>query len=155
MDDDAYQALQAHLAEHPDAGDLIRHSGGLRKSRWNGSGRGKRGGTSTIYYWDAGDRILMLYLYKKNERSDLTPAQLSVLKSIAEGRRTPTGPARVLLTIVQHQSGILAEPWFAARRGSHPFRPPSWQWFDRTTRMTRLRRQVRRDGTCRRRRGEF
>ena len=71
-------------AEHPDAGDLIRHSGGLRKIRWSGSGRGKRGGTRTIYYWDAGDRILMLYLYKKNERSDLTPAQLAVLKAIVE-----------------------------------------------------------------------
>ena len=26
----------------------------------------------------------MLYLYKKNERSDLTPAQLTVLKGIVE-----------------------------------------------------------------------
>ncbi len=84
MDDDSYQRLQVHLTEHPDAGDLIRHSGGLRKIRWSGSGRGKRGGTRTIYYWDAGDRILMLYLYKKNERSDLTPAQLAVLKTITE-----------------------------------------------------------------------
>ena len=84
MDDDSYQRLQVHLTEHPDASDLIRHSGGLRKIRWSGSGRGKRGGTRTIYYWDAGDRILMLYLYKKNERSDLTPAQLAVLKTITE-----------------------------------------------------------------------
>ena len=84
MDDDSYQKLQVHLTEHPDAGDLIRHSGGLRKIRWSGSGHGKRGGTRTIYYWDAGDRILMLYLYKKNERSDLTPAQLAVLKTITE-----------------------------------------------------------------------
>ena len=84
MDDDSYQRLQVHLTEHPNAGDLIRHSGGLRKIRWSGSGRGKRGGTRTIYYWDAGDRILMLYLYKKNERSDLTPAQLAVLKTITE-----------------------------------------------------------------------
>ena len=33
-----------------------------------------------------------------------------------QGRRTPTGPARVLLTIVQHQPGILAEPWFSSLR---------------------------------------
>ena len=84
MDDDSYRSLQAHLAAHPESGDLIRHSGGLRKIRWSGSGRGKRGGTRTIYYWDVGDRILMLYLYKKNERSDLTPAQLTVLKGIVE-----------------------------------------------------------------------
>ena len=84
MDDDSYQALQAHLAEHPDAGDLIRHSGGLRKIRWAGSGRGKRGGSRIIYYWDLGDRILMVYLYRKNERSDLTPAQLKIMRSIVE-----------------------------------------------------------------------
>ena len=59
MDDDSYQKLQVHLVEHPDAGDLIQHSGGLRKIRWAGSGRGKRGGSRVIYYWDLGDRILI------------------------------------------------------------------------------------------------
>ena len=84
MDDDSYQKLQVRLVEHPDAGDLIQHSGGLRKIRWAGSGRGKRGGSRIIYYWDMGDRILMVYLYRKNERSDLTPTQLKVLRSIVE-----------------------------------------------------------------------
>ena len=84
MDDDSYQKLQAHLVEHPDAGDLIRHSGGLRKIRWAGSGRGKRGGSRVIYYWDMGDRILMVYLFRKNERADLTPDQLKVMRSIVE-----------------------------------------------------------------------
>ena len=84
MDDDSYQKLQAHLVEHPDAGDLIQHSGGLRKIRWSGSGRGKRGGSRIVYYWDMGDRILMVYLFRKNERADLTPAQLKVMRSIVE-----------------------------------------------------------------------
>ena len=84
MDDDSYQKFQVHLVEHPDAGDLIQRSGGLRKIRWAGSGRGKRGGSRIIYYWDLGDRILMVYLYRKNERSDLTPTQLKVLRSIVE-----------------------------------------------------------------------
>ena len=35
-----------------------------------------------------------------------------------QGRRTPSGPARVLLTIVQHRPSILTEPWFAVRRPS-------------------------------------
>ena len=84
MDDDSYRKLQAHLVDHPDAGSLIQHSGGLRKIRWAGSGRGKRGGSRVIYYWDLGDRILMIYLYRKNERADLTPTQLKVMKSIVE-----------------------------------------------------------------------
>lgn len=85
MDDDSYQELQAMLSEHPDAGDVIRHSGGIRKIRWCGSGRGKRGGSRIIYYWDFGDRILMLYLYKKNEQDDLTTEQLKTIKAIVEG----------------------------------------------------------------------
>lgn len=51
MDDDEYTELQKHLVEHPDAGDVIKHSGGIRKIRWAGSGRGKRGGLRVIYYW--------------------------------------------------------------------------------------------------------
>ena len=31
--DEDYHKLQVHLAEHPDAGDLIRGSGGIRKIR--------------------------------------------------------------------------------------------------------------------------
>jgi hypothetical protein len=31
-----------------------------------------------------GDRILMVYLFRKNERADLTPAQLKVMRSIVE-----------------------------------------------------------------------
>ena len=84
MDDDSYQKLQTHLVEHPEAGDLIQYSGGLRKIRWAGSGRGKRGGSRIIYYWDMGDRILMVYLFRKNERADLTPDQLKVMRSIVE-----------------------------------------------------------------------
>jgi mRNA-degrading endonuclease RelE of RelBE toxin-antitoxin system len=51
MDDERYAALQVFLSNRPAAGDLIRGSGGIRKVRWSGSGRGKRGGLRVIYYW--------------------------------------------------------------------------------------------------------
>ena len=70
---------------NPERGDLIRGSGGLRKIRWAGSGRGKRGGLRVIYYWHVpGSTILFLLAYPKNEKEDLTPAQLKVLKSIIQ-----------------------------------------------------------------------
>jgi len=47
-DDDRYAEL--YLAERPDAGNVIRGSGGMRKVLWAGSGRGKRGGLRVIYY---------------------------------------------------------------------------------------------------------
>ena len=84
MDDSSYQALQAVLAVNPAAGDMIRNSGGLRKIRWAASGRGKRGGSRVVYYWDFGNRILMVYLYTKNEQEDLTSAQLKAMRAVVE-----------------------------------------------------------------------
>ena len=84
MDDDAYGELQGYLTEHPDAGPVIPGSGGVRKIRWSGSSRGKRGGSRLIYYWDNGNQILMLYVYLKRERENLTPNQISMMREIAK-----------------------------------------------------------------------
>ena len=43
MSDDNYRMLQAAVMLRPDAGNLIKGSGGLRKIRWNLPGIGKRG----------------------------------------------------------------------------------------------------------------
>ena len=81
LDDDEYRRLQSFLAEHPDAGKIIQGSGGMRKMRWAGSGRGKRGGLRVIYFWWVSrDRISMLLVYPKSEQDDLTPDQLKQLK---------------------------------------------------------------------------
>ncbi|MBQ7189808.1 MAG: type II toxin-antitoxin system RelE/ParE family toxin [Kiritimatiellae bacterium] len=84
MDDNVYRELQEHLAVHPEAGSLIIGSGGVRKIRWRGSNRGKRGGSRLIYYWDNGNQILMLYVYLKNERENLTPEQVSMMREVAK-----------------------------------------------------------------------
>jgi mRNA-degrading endonuclease RelE of RelBE toxin-antitoxin system len=82
MDDDEYGELQMFLAARPDAGRIIKGSGGMRKLRWAGSGRGKRGGLRVIYYWwVAKDRISLLLVYPKNEMDDLTADQLKILKN--------------------------------------------------------------------------
>lgn len=83
--DEEYRLLQLHLAGQPDAGAVIRGTGGLRKVRWSVGARGKRGGVRMIYYRSAGlDRILMLLIYSKSEREDLTPEQLRILRRIVE-----------------------------------------------------------------------
>ena len=82
MDDDEYSELQLYLAARPDAGKVIKGTGGFRKLRWAGSGRGKRGGLRVIYYWwNAKDRISLLLVYPKNEMDDLTAEQVRILKS--------------------------------------------------------------------------
>ena len=84
LTDDQYRELQQFMVENPAAGVIIRGSQGLRKLRWSASGRGKRGGARVIYYWrKSKDTILMLFLFKKNEQSDLTSNQLKKLRAIA------------------------------------------------------------------------
>ena len=82
LPDEEYRMLQTALMLRPDAGQLIRSSGGLRKMRWNLPGKGKRGALRVINFWDPPDKIFMLLPYKKNEQEDLTPSQLKVLKSL-------------------------------------------------------------------------
>ena len=83
MDDNVYREFQNKLIESPDTGKIIQGSGGIRKISW--SGRGKRGGSRLIYYWAKNkDKIYMLFIYEKNELSDLTKDQLSALKKAVE-----------------------------------------------------------------------
>ena len=85
LSDEEYRRLQMALVHHPDMGAIIPGSGGLRKARWSVEGRGKRSGVRVIYYWAiVHGKILMLYMYAKNEQGDLTPDQLKVLRRIIE-----------------------------------------------------------------------
>jgi hypothetical protein len=85
LSEDEYRLLQLVLAGRPDAGVLIKGGGGLRKVRWAVEGRGKRGGVRVIYYWAVPqDQLLLLLMYPKNERDDLTPEELKRLRSIIE-----------------------------------------------------------------------
>lgn len=44
LDDGEYAEMQAFLGLHPDAGDIVPGSGGVRKLRWARQGMGKSGG---------------------------------------------------------------------------------------------------------------
>jgi mRNA-degrading endonuclease RelE of RelBE toxin-antitoxin system len=85
LSDDEYHQLQMTLVLHPDKGSAIPGSGCLRKTRWSLAGRGKRRGVRIIYYWAVvQDKILMLFMYAKNEQDDLPPEQLKVLRKLIE-----------------------------------------------------------------------
>jgi hypothetical protein len=85
LSDEQFRELQLSLTERPDMGDLIKGSGGLRKVRWMTDGQGKRGGIRVIYYWAIQrEQLVLLLMYSKNERDDLTSEQVRKLRSIIE-----------------------------------------------------------------------
>ncbi len=85
LDAESYRLLQLRLVADPEAGVLIPGTGGLRKIRWQGSGRGKRGGIRAIYYWATKDDVLLMLLaYPKNERDDLSVEQKKVLVALVK-----------------------------------------------------------------------
>ncbi|MEX1222230.1 MAG: type II toxin-antitoxin system RelE/ParE family toxin [Idiomarina sp.] len=85
MNDDDYRLLQVMLAANPRAGVVIKNSGGIRKIRWVNGKHGKRGGYRVMYHHSEKlNQIRMLFLFSKNEQSDLEPGQLKVLRQIVE-----------------------------------------------------------------------
>jgi hypothetical protein len=87
LSDDAYACLQLLLMEKPDAGDVMKGCGGLRKIRVPDSKRrkGKRGGARVIYiHIPAAARFYMLDLYGKDEKDDLSSSERKLLRQLAE-----------------------------------------------------------------------
>jgi|SRR5271165_2885793 len=83
--DDEYRGFQIYLLERPDAGVVIRGSGGVRKVRWAAGGKGKSGGLRVIYYWfKAEEQIFLLTLYEKGEQEDLSAADLKRIVKLIE-----------------------------------------------------------------------
>ena len=81
--DDAYAQLQQCLAAHPQMGDVIQGTGGLRKVRWSIPGSGKSGGVRVIYFHVvAQSQIRLLLIYHKGVKDDLTAAEKKVLRRL-------------------------------------------------------------------------
>ena len=72
LDDEEFNDFQLHLILNPHAGDLIPGSGGLRKVRWGGKGKGKRGGFRIIHFCRmVKNEIWLLDIYAKNEMENI------------------------------------------------------------------------------------
>lgn len=81
MSDDEYRELQNALRENPAIGTDL--GGGLYKVRWGVGNRGKSGGARAVYYWARPEgHIVMLFLFFKNERDNLSPAQERALRDL-------------------------------------------------------------------------
>ena len=85
LDDDEYAELQQFMMQNPDAGQIVRGSGGVRKLRWVRAGMGKRGGLRVIYFVRyQPNEFWMLSLYAKAKQGSVPG---NVLKQLLEAFR--------------------------------------------------------------------
>lgn len=83
LTDDEYRELQTMLVLNPNAGNVIRGAGGLRKVRFAPRGAGKSGGLRVIYFCFTSDNQIVLFtIYSKREVADLTPAERDALRDM-------------------------------------------------------------------------
>lgn len=82
LSDEECTALQVHLADDPESGDVVPGSGAVRKLRWSIAGRGKRGGLRVIYFARLAKGVIWTpAIYAKNETENI-PAH--VLRKIRQ-----------------------------------------------------------------------
>ncbi|KAA8980817.1 type II toxin-antitoxin system RelE/ParE family toxin [Halospina sp. K52047b] len=92
LDDLSFKELQRDLMENPVKGDRIQGTGGLRKLRFKGKGKGRRGGLRIIYYWFVdGQQFWLFTLYSKGEMANLTEDEKKVLKRLLEQEKAQRG----------------------------------------------------------------
>ena len=72
------------IAANPEAGSVIRGSGGCRKVRWSTAGQGKSGGARVIYFNAEDATIWLLIVYKKAKFDNLPTSFLVELKKGVE-----------------------------------------------------------------------
>ena len=85
LDDDEYAELQQFMMANPEAGDVVRESGGVRKLRWKRKGMGKSGGLRVIYFVRSQpNEFWMLTLYAKAKQDNVPAHILRKLKEAFE-----------------------------------------------------------------------
>lgn len=83
LTEDELGTIASTLAANPLAGDLIKGTGGARKVRFAGRGRGKSGGYRTVHFFGGDDvPIFLLALIDKGVRADLSQSERNELARI-------------------------------------------------------------------------
>lgn len=71
------------VAADPEGGDVMQGTGGVRKARLAGRGKGKSGGYRIVWYFGGGDiPVFLLTVFGKGEKANLTQGERNALRSL-------------------------------------------------------------------------
>ena len=83
MSEAEHQAVIDAIAANPRQGDEIRGSGGVRKVRFAGRGKGKSGGYRVVTaYFGPDAPVYLLALLSKGERENFTASEIGAFKTL-------------------------------------------------------------------------
>lgn len=79
------RGVLSYIAANPDAGDLIKGSGGCRKVRFAGKGKGKSGAFRMITFFASESiPVFLLTVYAKDRLKTLSDAQVNAMKLVVK-----------------------------------------------------------------------
>ncbi len=82
LSEDVVNGFLDHIGKHPEAGKIITGTGGVRKIRWRkgDNDKGKSGGVRILYHYSANLLILLITIFGKSEKEDITQEERNQLK---------------------------------------------------------------------------
>ncbi|MDD3799088.1 MAG: type II toxin-antitoxin system RelE/ParE family toxin [Novosphingobium sp.] len=92
MSEDEMKSAVDLVAADPEAGDVMQGTGGVRKARLAGRGKGKSGGYRIVWYFGGGDiPVFLLTVFGKGEKANLTQGERNALRQMTATLRESLG----------------------------------------------------------------
>ena len=105
LSEDDQMTMVMAIAADPNMGDLMAGTGGCRKRRFAGRGKGKAGGYRTVHYNGSDDvPVLLMVVLDKGDRDNLSKAERNELQKL-----TQTYEAEYRAGVRHGKTTILAE----------------------------------------------
>ena len=83
LTDEDLQELEHFIMDNPDAGDVIKGTGGLTKLRWNLPNIGKRGGIRVLYVDFVRQKtVVFVNCYSKKEKENISDNEKAMYKKL-------------------------------------------------------------------------
>ncbi|MFL5542890.1 MAG: type II toxin-antitoxin system RelE/ParE family toxin [Longimicrobiaceae bacterium] len=95
LSDEEMRAVENALLDDPEAGPVMRDTGGVRKIRAAQENRGKSGSARVVYLYIAErETVYFLLAFAKNVQGDLSPAEKKQLRTVVALIRAETWPTK-------------------------------------------------------------